>query len=59
MTDDERLQMEYDAKYSAQQAPMLVQPLSNNKFGVPAAGATIVSDLNKPYSNTEVSLWWW
>lgn len=54
VTDDERLQIEYDSKYSAQQAPMLVQPLSSNKFGVPAAGASIVSDINKPYSNTEV-----
>lgn len=33
---------------------MLVQPLSSNKFGVPAAGASIVSDINKPYINTEV-----
>lgn len=55
VTDEERLQMEYDSKYvSAQQTPMLVQPLSssNNKFGVPVVSG---SD-PKPYNNAEVRL---
>ncbi|XP_063700467.1 palmitoyltransferase app [Culicoides brevitarsis] len=54
VTDDERLQIECDSKCAAQsQVPMLVQPLSNNKFGIPNVHGA-VNDINKPYNNLEI-----
>lgn len=51
VTDDDRLQMEYDAKYIAsQQSPMLVQPIGlNNKFGVTTDG------LDKTFTTSDVN----